>query len=207
MTEPKEPEAMTEKQRRILDAAMEVFAERGYAGASTSEIAKRAGVAEGTIFRHYKTKKDLLIGIVAPVFFRFAAPQLLEEVYGIFRAEYDTFEDFVRALYQNRFAFTRKHQRVLRIAFQEMPFHPEVRALIEETVTTRIYAEAKPLIERFQAKGEVIDADAASVLRVLVTLMMGFAITRFLIAPDRKWEDEKELELTILVAVQGLRPR
>ena len=42
--------ATTEKQRRILEAAVEVFAERGFAGTPTAEIAKRAGVAEGTIF-------------------------------------------------------------------------------------------------------------------------------------------------------------
>ncbi|MGB3437976.1 MAG: helix-turn-helix domain-containing protein [Actinophytocola sp.] len=44
---------------RILDAAAEVFAERGVA-ASTEEIAARAGVAIGTVFRHFPTKQDLL---------------------------------------------------------------------------------------------------------------------------------------------------
>lgn len=48
---------LSEKQIKILEAAIEIFAEKGYASTSTSEIAKRAGVAEGTIFRHYKTKK------------------------------------------------------------------------------------------------------------------------------------------------------
>lgn len=47
----------SEKQLKILEAAVEMFAEKGYAATSTSEIAKKAGVAEGTIFRHYKTKK------------------------------------------------------------------------------------------------------------------------------------------------------
>jgi AcrR family transcriptional regulator len=44
-------------QQRILDAAVEAFAEQGYSGTATSEIARRAGVAEGTIFRYYPTKK------------------------------------------------------------------------------------------------------------------------------------------------------
>src|SRR5690554_2141452 len=52
---------MTEKQSRIIQAAVEIFSEKGYAASSTSEIAQKAGVAEGTIFRHYKTKKDLLM--------------------------------------------------------------------------------------------------------------------------------------------------
>jgi AcrR family transcriptional regulator len=44
---------------RILDAAAEVFAEKG-ASASTEEVASRAGVAIGTVFRHFPTKDDLL---------------------------------------------------------------------------------------------------------------------------------------------------
>ncbi|GAA2317548.1 TetR/AcrR family transcriptional regulator [Nonomuraea roseoviolacea subsp. roseoviolacea] len=48
---------------RILAAAEEVFAERGPA-ASTQEVADRAGVAIGTIFRHFPTKRDLLAAIM-----------------------------------------------------------------------------------------------------------------------------------------------
>ena len=48
---------------KILDAAGEVFAERG-AAASTEEVAARAGVAIGTVFRHFPTKQDLLGAIL-----------------------------------------------------------------------------------------------------------------------------------------------
>jgi AcrR family transcriptional regulator len=48
---------------RILAAAAEVFAEHG-ASASTEEIARRAGVAIGTVFRHFPTKDDLLRAIM-----------------------------------------------------------------------------------------------------------------------------------------------
>lgn len=48
---------------RILAAAEEVFAERG-PSASTEEVAARAGVAIGTVFRHFPTKHDLLAAIM-----------------------------------------------------------------------------------------------------------------------------------------------
>jgi AcrR family transcriptional regulator len=48
---------------RILQAAEEVFAERG-PSTSTEEVAARAGLAIGTIFRHFPTKDDLLTAIV-----------------------------------------------------------------------------------------------------------------------------------------------
>ncbi|WP_246645067.1 TetR/AcrR family transcriptional regulator [Nonomuraea ceibae] len=48
---------------RILAAAEQVFAERG-ASASTEEVAARAGVAIGTVFRHFPAKRDLLAAIM-----------------------------------------------------------------------------------------------------------------------------------------------
>lgn len=61
----KEEQSMTDKQKKILIAAIDAFSEKGYAATSTSEIAKLAGVAEGTIFRHYKTKKNLLLTLLS----------------------------------------------------------------------------------------------------------------------------------------------
>ncbi len=58
---------MTEKQEKILEAALELFAEEGYAATSTSKVAKAAGVSEGLIFRHFKNKEGLLDAIFEQV--------------------------------------------------------------------------------------------------------------------------------------------
>ncbi|MDE1177271.1 MAG: TetR/AcrR family transcriptional regulator [Edaphobacter sp.] len=50
----------SEKYQRILEAAVEVIAERGYFNSPVSEIAKRAGVADGTIYLYFKSKDDVL---------------------------------------------------------------------------------------------------------------------------------------------------
>jgi AcrR family transcriptional regulator len=52
-----------ERREEILDAAMEVFAEQGYQGASTEEIARRAGISQPYVFRLFGTKKDLFIAV------------------------------------------------------------------------------------------------------------------------------------------------
>jgi AcrR family transcriptional regulator len=49
-----------DKRNAILDAATGLFAERGLAAAPTSEISKRAGIAEGTLFTYFETKDDLI---------------------------------------------------------------------------------------------------------------------------------------------------
>jgi len=50
-----------EKRARILDAAIKVFAERGFHTATVAEIARAAGVADGTIYLYFKGKDDLLL--------------------------------------------------------------------------------------------------------------------------------------------------
>jgi TetR/AcrR family fatty acid metabolism transcriptional regulator len=52
-----------EKRRRILEAATRVFARRGYYGARVSEIARRAGVADGTIYLYFENKEDVLVAL------------------------------------------------------------------------------------------------------------------------------------------------
>ena len=49
-----------DKRNAILDAATRLFAERGLAAAPTSEISKRASIAEGTLFTYFPTKDDLI---------------------------------------------------------------------------------------------------------------------------------------------------
>ena len=49
------------KYQRILDAALEIFARKGFHEAKISEIARTAGVADGTIYLYFKNKDDLLI--------------------------------------------------------------------------------------------------------------------------------------------------
>ncbi len=56
---------MTDKKENILRAALVLFANDGYNITSTSKIAKKAGVSEGLIFRHFENKKGLLDAIVA----------------------------------------------------------------------------------------------------------------------------------------------
>jgi AcrR family transcriptional regulator len=57
---------------RILAAATDVFDEQG-TSASTEEVARRAGVAIGTVFRHFPTKDDLLAAIMKDLQSRLAA--------------------------------------------------------------------------------------------------------------------------------------
>ncbi|WP_051343917.1 TetR/AcrR family transcriptional regulator [Alicyclobacillus herbarius] len=197
---------VTERQLKVLRAAVEVFAEKGFTAASTSEIAERAGVAEGTIFRHYRTKKDLLLSIVGPVMDEFVAPFLLRDLDPLLSASYERYEDFLRAVLSNRLAFAAKYAPVLRILLQEIPFHPELQARLKAIVSTRVAERIRCVIEYFQARGEIAPLPPVTVIRLTASAILGHVIALHLLFPEAAWDDAREVEATIGFITAGLRP-
>jgi TetR/AcrR family transcriptional regulator len=53
-----------DRRHQLLDTALDVFAKRGYEGATTKEIASAAGVTEAVIFRHFPTKQALYLALL-----------------------------------------------------------------------------------------------------------------------------------------------
>lgn len=198
-------QAGTEKHRRILDAALEMFADQGYAGTATSEIAKKAGVSEAAIFRHYKTKKDLLIGVVAPVL-RVVAPALIADIKGILSRRYPDLRSLVAALVVDRTAFVRRHHRVLRIALQELPFHPEIRAIVDEVFLREIFPPASETIADLQARGEMMLLAPELVMRTIISLTAGFAVHRYFLRLGEPFDEAAERELLIGLITKALGP-
>jgi TetR/AcrR family fatty acid metabolism transcriptional regulator len=77
-------ESARPKRDVILDAATIVFAERGFAGAQVADVARRAGVAAGTVYLYFAGKDDLLISL-----FNRTMQQALDEAHAILTAVAD----------------------------------------------------------------------------------------------------------------------
>jgi len=78
-----------DKYRRILEAAIKIFAEQGFFQSTIAQIAKEAGVADGTIYLYFKSKNDILVQ-----FFNFKTKQVFDG----FRAEVDKADNTVDKL-------------------------------------------------------------------------------------------------------------
>lgn len=206
MAASEEPKTPVKGQERILRAAIELIAERGFKGASTSEIARRAEVAEGTIFRHFKTKQLLLNQILGPFLEHVVAPLALDEFQRLIAADHPSFADFLRAVFRDRFELVRRELPIFRILMQELPLRPELRPLLEKHFAGRVMPVMLAAIERFQARGEVAAGPSSSVLRMMLSLGGGYIITRFMLLPARAWDDEAELERMVQTLARGLRP-
>lgn len=199
---------MTEKQKRIFESAIEVFAEKGYAASSTSEIAQRAGVAEGTIFRHYKTKKELLLSIVTPAMVKLMAPFVLREFGEVLKKEYSSYDQFLRAMIENRIVFLHKNKRLLKIIVQEIPFHPDLQEQFKSVVLSQVIERLGRVIDKFKADGKLVDWPATTIMRLSGSAIMGYVLTRefYGLREDAVWDDERELEATIAFVMKGLAP-
>jgi AcrR family transcriptional regulator len=200
-----EDTVISEKQQKILAAAIDTFSEKGFAASSTNEIAKKAGVAEGTIFRHYKTKKELLLAIVTPTMAKFAAPFFIKTfAKEVFENEYEHYEDFLRMIARNRLEFVKKHFSVLKIFIQEIAFHDELREPYQKLFTEHVYGKFKKIIEYFQEKGEIIDLPPETIMRMTASSIFGYILPRFLLFPNKDWDDDKEIEQIVEFVMYGI---
>jgi AcrR family transcriptional regulator len=197
---------LTERQKKILAAAIESFAEKGFSATSTKEIAQKAGVAEGTIFRHYKTKKDLLLSIVTPMMIKLMAPIIIKDINKVLNHDHEKFEDFVRAMIDNRRKFLENNMKIIKIFIQEIPFHPELIEQFIEHVGMKVFMRFRHLIEHYQKKGQIIKLPSDTVLRLTGSTIIGYFVTRYAILPTADWDDEAEIESTIQFLMKGLAP-
>ncbi|MFC5703504.1 TetR/AcrR family transcriptional regulator [Cohnella faecalis] len=204
LLEKQEGERRTEKQSRILRAAVEVFAEKGYSGAATNEIAQRAGVAEGTIFRHYRTKKDLLYSIVAPFVAKLIEPFVLKDLYSVIDSPHETFEGFIRGMLENRIAFAEKNLKIIRILIQEVPFHDELREQFLNRVGEKVLQRLDNVVSHYREQGQIVELPSLTVVRLVASSLLGYLLVRFILAPKSGWDDSAEREATIQFILRGL---
>ncbi|WP_432775158.1 helix-turn-helix domain-containing protein [Brevibacillus gelatini] len=203
----KDESEMTEKQRNILRASVKLFAEKGFHASSTSEIAKEAGVAEGTIFRHYKSKKDILLAVVAPVLVKFAAPFILKDVREIFKERAQKpFGEIVTELYRNRLNLVIANEKHIRILLQEAFFHDEIREALISTVFEDAKVMAQKLIEAKVDAGELRPLPSQAVFRAVLSAMIGLVLFRQVLDKDdyAAYSDEEQIAMTVDILLNGI---
>ncbi|MTW87587.1 TetR family transcriptional regulator [Virgibacillus dakarensis] len=201
----RQTEKMTSKQIKILEAAIELIAEKGYSATSTSEIAKRAGVAEGTIFRHYRTKKDLLLSIVNPVIINLMAPVFAEKLVDqVFHESHTSFEDFLYLFIKNRFEFVQSNVPLIKIVVQELAFHPEIQAAYKKVSLEKVFPAINQTLNLYKEKNQLKNIPNDSIMRMIAPTVIGFLLTRFIIQPDKEWDDEAEIKRTVEYILRGV---
>jgi AcrR family transcriptional regulator len=161
---------------RILAAALDLFSERSFEGASTRLIAERAGVQQPLLTYHFGSKEDLWRTAIGQLFGELARA-LAERVAGLRGVDDETVAklvvgDFVR--------FSATHPQLHRIIMQECKSEGDRLAWLVDEHIRPLYQAAVTLLEPLKASGGVRDIPAAH----LYYLLTGAAATIFVLAPE-----------------------
>ena len=173
-------ELMTDKKKAVIKAAVELFSEKGYAATSTREIANRAGVAEGTIFKHYPTKKDLMLRITEHIIQTELFPLISSGISELIEKPFNSREEFLTAFLQNRIGLMQEDLPLFKIIFQEIPFHPEIRTMLIKQFKKIPFSAIVEKLRSVEGSG----FSETEVMQFLLTCISGFFILRNVLMPD-----------------------
>ncbi len=140
------PQSETETRHRILKAAQRLFASRGYDGTTTRDLACAAGVAEGTLFRHFENKKAILIELATQGWVEILTDLLTElSEMGSYKA--------VAQVMRRRMMRMRENADMMKVCFMEAQFHPELRDHIQSEVIMKMTDVAEAFFETAMERG------------------------------------------------------
>ena len=154
----------------IVAAALEVFAERGFAAARLEDIAGRAGVSKAALYLYFPTKQDLFRAVVADAF----APNLAGVVAAADAYE-GRFEDLARTLLPALAAVASRGSMggVVKMVVGESRNFPELAKVWHDDLVGKALSAVSGAIARAQAKGEVKAGDPrAYALGLIAPLML-----------------------------------
>ncbi|MGE7920475.1 TetR/AcrR family transcriptional regulator [Viridibacillus sp. NPDC093762] len=198
-----ETKKRTEKQKKIIENAIKLFAQKGYANTSTAEIAKAAEVSEGTIFKHYGTKDQLLLSIILPFIKDFFPTMVHEVIKETFLPKTVTFEQFLKRLLKNRAEFIFENRDIFLVVIKEIIYKDELKNEVFPYFFEKVPPILGKVIDEFKARGEIVDLPHDRILKMLATVIGGFFVSRFILLDNYRPNNE-DIDDIVRVAVYGL---
>jgi len=201
---------MPEKEQRILKAAIAVFSEKGYSASTTSEIAKNAGVAEGTIFRYYKTKKDILHSILIHFINSFGSKVVFSSIEKMLEsADRNDLHSFFKELLYDRLKLAETFFPFARILISEAMFHEDIREALYQNIVPKAIklfrAEQEKLMERGLIRSDV---SSTAMLRSMIGSVAILIAQKLLFNNKADISDfEAEVDQMIDILLYGLAPK
>ncbi len=157
--------------QELIDAALELFAEKGFAATRSEEVAARAGVAKGTLYLYYPSKEELLKAVISQ--------RLSSEIVAV--AEYSRgyhgrCEDLLRNVFTEWWSrvFDSPTSAVFKLVITEVRNFPDIAAFYRAEVVEPATALVGEIVGRGIASGEfrAVDVPGAVMSLVLPMIML-----------------------------------
>jgi AcrR family transcriptional regulator len=181
------PPSEAQTRTRILEAAQKLFASQGFDGTTTRDLAQAAGVAEGTLFRHFVNKKSILVEVVTSGWVDILTDLLTE------LSEMGSYKAIAQVM-RRRMWNLHKNIDMMKVCFMEVQFHPDLRDRIQEEVIDKMTDVAEAFFQTAMDKGIYRQTDVKLVAKVFLGM---FAIAGFsnntVIAPDASPQEMQQM--------------
>lgn len=185
--------APDEKRERIASAAEGLFASKGFARTTTAEIALQAGVSEGILFHHFKSKRELFAHVASRYARGLVEAMLQNHPEGLSIGP----EQAIR----NAFAFAREHRSMQGVfAVRD----PELADLVHSESRSRVVDSLEQILRFGMEHGQCRPMNPRIVAELCHSLVDGALQACFV---EREGEDEEQyVEETIRCIMGALRP-
>src|SRR5260370_27136828 len=168
----------TARRTQILDAATRVFASKGFNRATIRDVARDAGVADGTIYNYFANKPDLLFGLLDRLNDTERRPaslaQATEAPFG------DSFRDYFRAYLRERVEALWSNADLFRAVLPELLANPELRARYYDEVIAPTMALGEGAFRALVGTGTVRDLDLPLSTRIVAGSVLGLMVLQLL---------------------------
>jgi AcrR family transcriptional regulator len=154
-----------ETKQRILKAAQHLFARHGYDGTTTRDLAQSAGVAEGTLFRHFSNKKAILVEVATQGWVEILTDLLTE------LSEMSSYKA-VREVMQKRLHLLHENPDLIRVCLMETQFHPDLHEHIQSEVLDKMISVAEAFFQTAVDRGIYRPINPKVVARVFLGMFM-----------------------------------
>ncbi len=136
-----------ETKERILEAALKLFSEKGYLGATTKEIARVSGISEVTLFRYFQSKEKLFISVLEHYSF---LPKIRELTRDFLEWP---IEEALKLLAKSFLNALKSKKELIRIMLSEFPRYPEMVKEAYHKTIEKIIEELAQYFKRLQNEG------------------------------------------------------
>ncbi len=189
----------------ILDAALAVFAEKGFAAARLEQVAKAAGVSKGTLYLYFDSKEALFEAVV-----RSAIVPRIADAEALLRDHRGSAADLLAALY-HRFAAVMADEQVSaipKLVIGEAGNFPELAKFYLREVVSRGLRLMAAVLELGVARGEFRPMNVAHTTRLMIAPVLFLALWRQSLGRhDTPLDGEAFLTDALSLLVRGLAVR
>lgn len=197
---------LTQKQQAVLSVSLNLFAEQGFDRTSTSEIAKGAGVSEGTVFKQFKTKDGILKALMDPMLDQVVPMAAAEFLMEIKTSQIQDFEGFITYAIQDRMTFALANQKLLKVFAQEIVRKPEIIQNLSGKLQLLIEGKVGEYFSYFQQTGQIVDWPVARIARYIIGTLASYVVPQMLLGVDKNFDIEQASRDAAHFLARGLAP-